>query len=99
MRILDSIISDFNNFTIPDFAQKLMDDEINCCFNCIHFKLLKHGGVYRLEEYKNLEAHCTNVRAIEEKLTRKRIVVLRIFFHVKTEWPKCRVNCNWFELA
>ena len=76
-----------------------MDSNLNCCFNCAYFKILKHGGVHNLEEYKNLEAQCINIDAISEKEIRRRIINLRIFFHIESHYPKCRVNCKYFILG
>lgn len=88
-----------NEQKIPKWAQRLMDSDMNCCFNCTDFKLCKGVKTFTSEDYKNLKARCTCLEAVKESILRERIVGLGIFSHAKVRFPESRVNCKFFELA
>jgi len=84
---------------IPKWAQRLMDSDMNCCFNCTDFKLFKGIKFFNALEYKDLKAKCICLEAVKEKTIRERSVALGVFSHLKHRFPLSRVNCKFFNLA
>jgi len=84
---------------LPPVVQRIMDSDMNCCFNCTYFKLYEGVKTFNLEDYKNLKAKCSNREAIKEKGFRGRPATLDIFMRDKVKFPESRINCNFFKLA
>lgn len=89
-----------NGALIPEFAERLLDSNLNCCFNCVNCRLYKHGIVSDFEDYRNLRARCMHPLATKEDERRRRPFELRIFSYIDiNKIAKMRKNCKYFELG
>jgi len=91
-----------NTKVLTDKAQEVMEDNANCCFNCMHFKIKwdKENSIVpqNILQYRHMKARCTNPLAIHEDICRENPVRLQTLLN-KGKVPKIRENCNFFELG